>query len=287
MRSMEIRPSPIAGHWYSGNSTALRAEIDTFLKRVKNHQLHGRIIGLFVPHAGYRYSGQTAAYAFKTIVGQNYDMVILLSPYHAYHPAAILSSSHHYYQTPLGNVAVNQILVASLMERINISPTMTMVSVAQDREHSLEIELPFLQAVIEKPFEILPLMIRQIDPDQADFIAECIVNLSEQKKVLVVVSTDLSHFYSQTEAEVLDREMLSQIQSFSTKNVYQTELQGKGFACGLGAVMVGMALCKKLGADKIEILNHSTSGNETGDFSSVVGYGSGVFIKLAPDVSEN
>ena len=154
-----------------------------------------------------------------------------------------------------------------------------MVQITQDEEHSLEIELPFLQCVLDGDFSLIPLMVRNINPNQSELFAGHLFELIKDKNVLIVTSTDLSHFHPQVIAERLDHEMLDQMRSFSVQNVFQTEMEGKGFACGIGAVMISMALCRMLGADKVEILHHSTSGKETGDLTSVVGYGAGVFVK--------
>ncbi len=278
-KNTETRPSPIAGHWYSGNAQMLRTEINNFLDAANLPDPVGEIIGLIAPHAGYRYSGQTAAYAFQSVRDQHYDLVIVLSPFHSYHPATILTSAHQYYQTPLGKIKVDQELIQLLFTQ-NIPDTdIKMVQVSYDEEHSLEIELPFLQCTLEGNFSLLPLMVRSIDPRQSEIFAKYLFELVKDRNMLIVASTDLSHFYPQAIAESLDKEMLDQIQSFSMQNVYRTEFEGKGYACGLGAVMISMAVSKLLGADKIEILHHSTSGTQTGDFSSVVGYGAGVFIK--------
>ncbi len=275
----ETRPSPIAGHWYSGNAQMLKAEINKFLNNACLSNPGGEVIGLIAPHAGYRYSGQTAAYAFQYVRNQHYDLVIVLSPFHSYHPATILTSAHEYYQTPLGKIHVDQELIRLLFNQIIPDSDIKMVQVAYDDEHSIEIELPFLQCALEGDFSLLPLMVRSIDPHQSEVFANHLFELFKDRSVLIVASTDLSHFYPQAVAERLDKEMLDQIQSFSVQNVYRTEFEGKGYACGLGAVMISMALSKLFGANKIEILHHSTSGNQTGDFSSVVGYGAGVFIK--------
>ena len=275
----ETRPSPIAGLWYSGNSKILRSEINAYLENASLPDLNGEVVGLIAPHAGYRYSGQTAAYAFRSVQNKHFDLVIVISPYHAYQPESILSSAHDFYQTPLGKIHVDQELITSLIGKIQKDTPIKMVRLAYDEEHSLEIELPFLQCVLDGEFSILPLMIRGIDPLLSEIFAKHLVDLIKSKNVLIVASTDLSHFFPQSVAERLDSEMLKQIQSFSIEKVYQAEFEGKGYACGLGAVMISMAACRLLGADRIEILHHSTSGKETGDFQSVVGYGAGVFIK--------
>ncbi len=273
------RPSPISGYWYSNDPQILRAEINTFLSKVTLPDLGGNIIGLIAPHAGYRYSGQTAAYAFQSVRDRHFDLVVILSPFHSYHPVPVLTSAHEYYQTPFGKIPVDQELIQLLMSQKIPDSEMKIVQIAYDEEHSLEIELPFLQCALQGDFSILPMMVRSIDPQQSELIAGQLYELIKDRNVLIVASTDLSHFYPQIVAERLDQEMLEQIRSFSTKNVYQTERNGKGYACGLGAVMVSMALTQMLGANKIEILNYSTSGAETGDFSSVVGYGAGVFVQ--------
>lgn len=278
-RITETRPSPIAGHWYSGNAQVLRTEINNFLNNARLPVLGGDIIGLIAPHAGYRYSGQTAAYAFQSVRNQHFDLVIVLSPFHSFHPATILTSAHDYYQTPLGKVHVDQELIRLLITQTIPDPDIKMLQIAYDEEHSLEIELPFLQCTLEGDFSLLPLMVRSIDPRKCEMFANYVFDLTKDRNALIVASTDLSHFFPQAVAERLDKEMLDQIQSFSIQNVYQTEFEGKGYACGLGAVMISMALSKMFGAEKIEILHHSTSGIQTGDFSSVVGYGAGVIIK--------
>lgn len=275
----DTRPSPIAGHWYSGNAKILRTEINNFLSNAKLPYSEGEIIGLIAPHAGYRYSGQTAAYAFQSVKSQHYDLVVVLSPFHSYHPAMILTSAHEYYQTPLGKIRVDQELIQTLLTQKIPNSEIKMVQVAYDEEHSLEIELPFLQCALEGDFMLLPLMVRSIDPNQSEVFANYLFELIKDRNVLIVASTDLSHLYPQAVADQLDEEMLDQIKSFLIQNVYRTEIEGKGYACGLGAVMISMAVSKMLGADKIEILHHSTSGKQTGDFSSVVGYGAGVFVK--------
>ncbi len=278
-KNIQTRPSPIAGYWYSGNPQILRAEINNFLSKVDLPDLGGDIIGVIAPHAGYRYSGQTAAYAFQSIRDRHFDLVVILSPFHSYHPAMILTSGHEYYQTPLGKIHVDQDLIETLIAQNNSNTEIKMVKITQDDEHSLEIELPFLQCALDGNFSLIPLMVRSINPNLSELFAGHLYELIKDKNVLIVTSTDLSHFYPQVIAERLDHEMLDQMRSFSVQNVFQTEMEGKGFACGIGAVMISMALCRMLGADKVEILHHSTSGKETGDLTSVVGYGAGVFIK--------
>ncbi len=281
----EIRPSPIAGHWYSGIPHVLREEISQYLQNVKPLQIEGNVVGLVAPHAGYRYSGQTAAFAYKTVEGNSFDLVVLLSPYHQYHPASVLSTKHNYYQTPLGDIPVDHELLDVFFNKNVEKQGLEGVKIAHDQEHSLEIELPFLQVSLHSDFQLLPLMIRNVDSKIAEEIGVILADCVKDKNVLIVCSTDLSHFYSQQQAEKFDLHMLQQIQTLSTKNIYEAEARKLGFACGLGAVMVGVQACKLLGANQAEILHHSTSGEITADFSSVVGYGSVVFLHNQPLVN--
>ena len=277
-----IRPSPIAGTWYSSNANTLANQIDLFIANASLPKIDGEVVGILAPHAGYQYSGSTAGYAFKAIKDQRFDLVVILSPFHAYHSASVLSSAHLQYATPFGNVPVAQELLelfsSSLFEK-----GMQFTQIANDKEHSLEIEIPFLQRSINGNFEILPLMIRHIEPDEARLIANILYDLIRNRKVLIVISSDLSHFYSDQIAQRLDSEMLSKIASYATDDVYLTEKDGKGFACGLGAIMVGMELTRHLGGDEIKILSKTNSSEITGDLHSVVGYGAAAFIKKTTD----
>jgi len=275
----DTRPSPIAGIWYSGDANKLGSEIDGYINNASIPELKGEVKSLLAPHAGYRYSGATAGYAFKAVSGKKFDQVIILSPYHAYQQQSLLSSAHLAYQTPLGKVAVNQEFIRKFSDRLFEQHSIKIFEIANDQEHSLEIEIPFLQRALSIPFELIPLMVRSIDLSTSSKIANVLVEMIEELNCLIVMSTDLSHFYTQEQAEMLDKNMLDSIASFSPERVYQTERTGKGFACGLGAVLTGMIASKKLGCDKATILNHSTSGKETGDYHSVVGYGAAVFTK--------
>lgn len=275
----ETRPSPIAGLWYSNDSEKLAREIDRYINNADIPELKGEVKCVLAPHAGYRYSGATAGYAFKTVLGKKFDQVIILSPYHAYHPQILLSSAHQAYETPLGKITVNQDFLNKLSDRLDEQYNIKMLEIANDQEHSLEIEIPFLQRALSDKFELIPLMVRSVDLTTASIIADVLVEMIENKNWLIVVSTDLSHFYNQEQAILLDHKMLASIASYSPENVFQTEQNGLGFACGLGAVLTGMIATKKSGCNQVTILHHATSGKESGDFNSVVGYGAAVFTK--------
>lgn len=276
-----VRSSPIAGTWYSKDAVRLSRQLDDFLSQVPRKDIRGRVIGLVVPHAGYQYSGLTAAHGFSTVSGSRRSVVVIFSPFHDYHPAALISSGHSCYQTPLGRVCVDLELLARFEANLKADTGLEIVRVVNDREHSLEIELPFLQRTLDGDFRLLPLMIRTHQLADLQQIGRVLAPLLDAENCLLVASTDLSHFYPEQTAERLDHEMLRRIALFSPEEVLQAEEQGLGFACGVGAVAAMLVTARHLGADAVELLHYSTSGAVTGDLSQVVGYGSAVVTRRA------
>jgi AmmeMemoRadiSam system protein B len=274
----KVRPSPIAGSWYPRNPVKLKQTIETYLSTARIPPFKGRVIGLIAPHAGHIYSGATAAYAFKTVSGAEYDLVVVLSPYHQFHMAPILVSAHSYYETPLGQIEIDRQAV-DLLDNLLQKKGLSITPILYDKEHSLEIELPFLQCALKKPFKILPIMLRAQDAATTQVIAESLAEILKSRKALLVASTDLSHFFPLETANLMDQEMLRQIELFSPEGVFKAEESGTGSACGAAAVATVLSAARLLGGNAVHILHHSTSADETGDSSSVVGYGAAVIVK--------
>ncbi|MEN6481063.1 MAG: AmmeMemoRadiSam system protein B [Anaerolineaceae bacterium] len=276
--NFSVRPSPIAGIWYTSDPEQLKNQIDHFIADAKISDLNGQVVGIIAPHAGYRYSGRTAGYAFRTILGASYDLVIVVSPLHGYSAAKILTSTHLAYETPLGIVEIDKEAQMSLSAILEEDFNIRLVYIANDNEHSLEIEIPFLQRALQGKFKLLPIMMRSLALEDALCLGKAIAQQMNVGKVLLVASTDLSHFYPVETANQLDQEMLRQVESFSIEGVFSADQTGKGFACGLGALASVMEAAKLSGANQIRVLHHSTSADVTGDRSSVVGYGSAVIL---------
>jgi AmmeMemoRadiSam system protein B len=275
----DLRPSPIAGRWYPGDPADLAGEVGAFLNQAELPPLIGNIIGLVVPHAGHRFSGRTAAYAFKTIIGRSFDLVAIVSPLHDYHPAEILISGHQAYGTPLGVLPIDQEAVDTFAKKLIELGGPAPEEIFYDQEHSLEIELPFLQVALAGEFKILPVMVRGRSERLCRLVGQALAAALKGRSALLVASSDLSHFYTEQKADQLDRDMLAIISSFDPDAVLQADAVGKAFACGAGAIASVFWAAKDLGANRIEILHHSTSAAETGDRSSVVGYGSAAILK--------
>lgn len=274
-----IRPSAIAGSWYPAQEEKLRHEILGFIERAKIPEINSQVLGLIAPHAGYVYSGATAGYAYKAVQKHQYDLVVVLSPYHDNPPAALLTSSFDAYQTPLGDIAIDHTSVNMVTRYLESRGEAGLYAIGLETEHSLEIELPFLQVSLADDFKLLPVMIASHDLGLVNKLGQGLAKVLSGRNALLVASTDLSHFYPQETAEIYDREMLRQIKNFSPMGVVQAQEQGKGFACGVMAVSAVMTASKLLGATRVEILDYRTSGEVNGDYKSVVGYGAGVIMK--------
>jgi AmmeMemoRadiSam system protein B len=269
------RPSPIAGTWYSDDAEQLGDSIDKFLAGAKTQPVKGNIKAIIVPHAGHRYSGGVAAHAYKVVREQHPRTVAVISPMHQYHPARLLTSAHDAYVTPLGQVTVNRDLVRQLSQLLMTTHGGDLTPIDRDQEHSIEIQLPFLQRIYKDGFDLLPVMLRDQSAETARVLADALVKVLPEGSLLVA-SSDLSHFYIESDALLLDGAILKAIHDFSPEDLYQLEAESKGFACGLGAIACVLWAGGKLGANRVDILNQATSGDVTGDRSSVVGYASAV-----------
>lgn len=276
--SQDFRPSPIAGTWYPGDPKKLAASIDGYLAAAGSQPVKGQIKAIIVPHAGHRYSGGVAAYAYNTIREMSLDNVIIISPMHQLAPGRLLTTAHKAYLTPLGPVPVNLELVRELDSILMTTLNEGLLPIARDQEHSLEIQLPFLQRVCPHGFNLVPIMLRDQSPETTRALADALVKVMPEGSLLVA-SSDLSHFYSDGDAQKLDAAVLKAVQDFSPQQLYQVEAESRGFACGLGAIAAVLWAARGLGADTVDILNRANSGDVTGDRSSVVGYASGVVYK--------
>lgn len=274
----DVRPSPIAGTWYTGNADQLRRQVTGYLDAARLPELTGEVVAVIAPHAGHRYSGRTAGHAFAAVRGASPELVAVVSPMHAPYPGAVLTTAHRAYGTPLGPLWVDEV-ARDEMDRALSAQGLELVRVAGDSEHSLEIELPFLQVALQGEFKLLPLMLRSLSPLVARQVGQALAQVLGARRTLLVASTDLSHFYPAELANQLDGEMLRRMRGFNPQDLFEAERSGKGFACGLAAVAAVMWAARSLGADTVEILHHSTSGDETGDDSSVVGYGAAAILK--------
>ncbi len=264
-----IRESVIAGSWYPGDPDVLRSQILDFLSRAKPPQIEGELIALISPHAGYMYSGQVAAYAYKLLEGRPFHTVVIVAPSHRAYFRGVSVYPRGGYRTPLGIVPIAEDLTSRLMET---SPVISYIPQAHAQEHSLEIQLPFLQVVL-KDFRLVPLVMGEHDFHTCQELADAIVEVVKGKEdVLLVASTDLSHFYPYSQAVTLDRVVLEHVEAFDPEGLSKDLRTGRCEACGGGPMVAVMLAARALGADGARVLKYANSGDVTGDRSSVVGY---------------
>jgi MEMO1 family protein len=277
--TLDLRPSPIAGTWYEGRPEILQRNIDNYLDRAKLPELTGEVIAVIAPHAGHRYSGAVAGYAFATLRNQRPDLVAVIAPMHHPYREPLITSSHDAYVTPLGNIPIDKSAIDELNAILKADIGFGLSAVPRDPEHSLEIELPFLQRALASDFKLLPVMVRAQDPGVSQGLGKALASVLRGKNYALVASTDLSHFYDQETAKKLDGEMLRQIEAFSPEGVFEAERSGRGFACGHAAVAAVLWAARDLGANTVKLLHYATSGDVTGDYSGVVGYGAAAILK--------
>jgi AmmeMemoRadiSam system protein B/AmmeMemoRadiSam system protein A len=268
----EIRPPAVAGSFYTSNTEALLSQIQDFLKNIPPKTVPGKIIALISPHAGYTYSGQVAAYGYKLISGKKYDTVVIIAPSHRarFHGASVYP--HGAYQIPPGLIPVDTAMARELMEQ---DASISYIEQAHTQEHSLEVQLPFLNVVLGD-FKLLPIVIGSYDFATCEKISESIYRVVKDKNVLIIASSDLSHFHPYDTAVELDTIVIDHVKKLTTKELFQDISSNKSEACGAGPVITTMLLAKKLGATSSELLSYANSGDVTGDKSGVVGYMSAV-----------
>lgn len=275
----DLRPSPIAGTWYPGNPDILTQSVDSQLEASAVSSPPGHVIAVVAPHAGHRYSGQVAAHAFRCLAGTHPEVVAVVSPLHQPYPGRILTSAHEAYSTPLGPIPVDRDLVDRLGRELDRQGGYRLQAIAHDQEHSLEIELPFLQRTIGSSFRLLPVMLRDQTKGVAQALGRSLAAVLRDSSALLVASSDLSHFYPDSIARRLDTELLARVEALSPERVLEAEDEGVGFACGRGAIAAVLWAAEELGADRAQVLAYANSGDVTGDTDSVVGYGAVVIYR--------
>ncbi len=268
MTKEKIRESVIAGSWYSDDPQTLKHEIARYLENADISSIEGEVVGLVAPHAGYMYSGGVAAHAYKTLKGRSFDSVIVLAPSHrAYFKGASVYPLGGY-RTPLGIVPLDHETIALLLKH---SPFIEYIPEADAQEHSLEIQLPFLQVVL-RDFRLVPIVMATQSFDFCLKLANILAEVCKGRRVLIVASSDLSHYHSYKEAKQLDQLVIDRVSSFDPQGLSEALRKGECEACGAGPIITMMLTAQKLGADHAKVLHYANSGDITGDTRGVVGY---------------
>jgi AmmeMemoRadiSam system protein B len=263
MAAKTIRRSVIAGSWYPGSELALARTVDDFLARVDQPPVPGQVLGLVAPHAGYTYSGQTAAYAYKQLAGQQVDTIVLLGPSHRAWVGDYAASAEDAYETPLGQVPLDSAFIGDLEAHLPLQ------RVRRDAEHSLEIQLPFLQRQLGA-FHLVPIMMSADAPAVARELAATLADLIRQReaqgrRVLLVASSDLHHIEIYDEVVRRDQAVVDAVAAYDLERLTTVLMDRRCSVCGRMPILTVLHAAKALGADAARVLHHTTSGDVTGD----------------------
>jgi MEMO1 family protein len=275
----DLRPPALAGKWYPAQPELLAEKVDQYMYEASLPQPDGEVIAVIAPHAGHKYSGPVAGYAFAALRGLKLELVAVVAPMHHPYPQRLITSAHQAYATPLGVVEIDQQALAELDDDLAASLGSGLSRVREDPEHSLEIELPFLQRVLPAGFRLLPVMMRDQSLNTASQLGRSLARVLRGRRALLVASTDLSHFYPQETAAVLDGEVLRCLSTFNPIGLYEAEDKNTGYACGKGALAAVLWAAHDLGARRVEVLRYATSGDITGMYDQVVGYAAAVCLR--------
>jgi AmmeMemoRadiSam system protein B len=234
-----------------------------------------RIYGIVSPHAGYVYSSAVAANGFYEVSSMEFDDVVMIGPNHYGIGTGVAIMSSGLWETPLGQVEINQDLSLVISENSGI---IDLDDVAHSKDHCLEVQLPFLQYIKKKKFRIVPIVLIKQDRQTANDIGRSIARSTINTNSLLIASSDFTHYESNSEAHRKDMELINAILSLDILKFYTTLEKENVSACGYGAIASIMTAAKNLGATKGELLKYATSGDIIGDTDTVVGYSSIIFV---------
>jgi AmmeMemoRadiSam system protein B len=270
------RKPAYAGSFYPSNPEQLKKDIDKYLSAAQKKDFKGKLLGLVSPHAGYVYSGPVAAYSYKQLLGSGIELAIVLTPSHRARFAGASVINSGIYETPLGQIEIDETVGQALLNEDHFS----FIKEVHGAEHSLEVQAPFLQRVLES-FKLVPIVIGDNDFNFCKAVAEELHNSikNEKRKFILIISTDLSHYHSYKEAVNIDRVYSEALKTADENKLENVVATNKAEACGHGPVLIGLMLCKKLGASSVEILHYANSGDTAGSKNEVVGYLSAAILK--------
>ena len=280
-----LRQPAVAGAFYPDNPEKLVELIESsflddagvgHIPKLKSFEDKDYPINVMVPHAGYQYSGAIASHGYCKIVENGFpEVFIIISPNHTGFGSEISVFNEGSWITPLGNVEVDAEFADAVIEASDFASADFSAHI---REHSIEVQLPFLQ-YFSDDFKIVPITMGRQNFVTSSDLAKAIFEAAEKldKSYCVIASTDLSHFNNQEKANKVDAFVLEDIEEMNEFKLFEEVVQYNITMCGYGPVMTTMSLSKKVNKNTSEILAYGTSGDVSGDFTSVVGYASGIF----------
>ncbi len=265
-----VREPVVAGSFYPADSLELSKMVQGHLDKVENlPDIDGQLIALIVPHAGLIYSGQIAAYGYKLLENSGIDKVILCGPSHRFSFMGLsVFGPFVNWKTPLGVVKCNNSICDKL---ISFDSNIEIIRQAHLQEHSLEVQLPYLQTVLDN-FELIPIAMGNQDKANINLLAKALESLDTANNAIMIASSDWQHFRAASEGWKLDSLGLSCFENMDMDKLEQHLESKEVEMCGGGPTAAVMKAAIAKGADKVKILKYGDSGDITGDKSNVVSY---------------
>ncbi len=277
---MQIRTPAVAGMFYPGEANELKDVVkNCFLHKFGPGKIppatsSEKIYGIICPHAGYPYSGPVACHSIYSISSKPIELFIIIGPNHWGIGCTVASMKDVQWETPLGSVEVDSESAAELKK---ISNMVELDFFSHTKEHSIEVQVPLLQETYSNPFKILPIILINQDYEVAKEVGIVMSKIAKQKNTMIIGSSDFTHYEENEFAHKQDKALIEPILNLDEEKFYSVLKEKRVSACGYGAIASTMIACKELGATKGELLKYATSGDVTGDKSSVVGYASIIF----------
>jgi MEMO1 family protein len=268
-----IRLPAVAGRFYPEEPDRLRATVDSFLE-CGGEEKKIRSRACLVPHAGYVYSGAVAGEVYRHI--EIPSRVILIGPRHFPRGASLAILSEGAWQTPLGTAPIDHLLAEKIVRAF---PLLREDALAHSTEHSLEVQLPFLQR-LASPFAFVPIVIGSVQWETLEVLGHALATViaAESEPVLLIASSDMNHYESDVVTRAKDHKAIDQILALQPRKLFDTVRDEKISMCGYGAAVAAVIAARELGASQAELVRYATSGEVNGDMREVVGY-AGMVIK--------
>ncbi len=268
-----VRRAAVAGTWYPASAAVLARQVQSYIDDADAAcddavPPHADLVAVIAPHAGLMYSGPVAAYSYRSLRARQYDVIVLVGPSHyvGFDGASIWSSGT--FETPLGDLSIDDVFAGAIRAQC---PLVTERPDAHRREHSLEMQLPFL-AMLAPQTSIVPIVMGVQTRETAFALGAAIADAARNRRALFVASSDLSHFYDASTAGTLDREVISRVDNLDDEGLMALLERRADHACGGGPIVAVLHAARALGATRAATLRYADSGDVSGDKSSVVGY---------------
>ncbi len=268
MKAMQIRPPAVSGLFYPSDPTLLSLDVDTMLEEARPLARTGQPIALIAPHAGYAYSGPTAAAAYATLRQKPFRTAVIVSPSHREYFHGISVYEGDAYRTPLGLINVDVTLRSKLLAYKGIIKSSAL---GHRDEHAVEVHLPFIQR-INPDAKILPIVMGDQRPEYCRLLGKALAEIMDEQSTILIASSDLSHFHSQEQARILDALAAKHLNEMQPMRLLEDVAEDRCEACGAGPIAAVMTAALQMGAGRSTILHQCDSGDVTGDAARVVGY---------------